>query len=98
MSRSFTVASEVRKGCDLLPLLFILYISNECKNASQGKESDIDELLFVDEQALIADTSDNHLRSLDQECKTDCMRICIEKADDIRREGHNLNISKYSNR
>lgn len=55
VSRPYTETSGVSQGCVLSPLLFISYIDNVCNNANERNESDIDELLFADNQTLIMD-------------------------------------------
>lgn len=82
VSRPLTETYTVRQWCVLSPLLCITHFDNVCTDVNQGKESDIKELLFADDKALIGDSIDNlqeHLISLDQECKAHTMRISIDK-------------------
>lgn len=87
MSRLFTTTSGVRREhrSDVLsPLIFIESIDSVCKDAIQENERDLDEMLFADDQAVVAVTSENlqqHLTFLEQECKACNMTISIEKTE-----------------
>jgi hypothetical protein len=81
MSDWFKVTSCVRQGCVLSPLLFIKYIdrisketnieiSNE-KSTSERISSNINELLFADDQCLVYDDThqlQKHANALHKSC------------------------------
>lgn len=97
LSHPLDVTSEVRQGCVLSPLLFITYIDNIAKRAAPQNEN-INNLLFADDQALIAYEElelQHHLTTLDNECKSNNMKINIRKTETmtIGRERQTVNIT-----
>ena len=77
----FEVKCELRQGCVLSPLLFIIFMDNIMKRANQ-KENSIEELMFADDLALIAEDQSRlqeMVSNLDQQCKNYDMRIERDK-------------------
>ena len=88
LSENFQVRSGVQQGCVLSPLLFITYVDHICKSSNTSKGDDIrellDELLFADDQAVIATTEDllqQHINRLHSTCEDYNMKINIEKTE-----------------
>ena len=102
LSRTFLVNSGVRQGCVLSPLLFITYMDNICKETNFGHEEDITELLFADDQVLIAESTEclqNPLNQINNKGEEFNMRINTKKTEImmIGRQNDNLEIKLGNN-
>ena len=84
LSEKFTVRSGVRQGCVLSPLLFITYIDNICKLSITNNDNNINEILFADDQVIIAETEhelQQHLDNLKRIREEYSMRINKDKTE-----------------
>ena len=66
----FGVTSELRQGCVLSPLLFIVYIDRITREATVC-ETELNELLFADDQSLVHKEEGNlqeRVTALDGSC------------------------------
>ena len=74
---------EVKCGCVLSPLLFIIYMDNITKRANQEEKS-VEELMFADDLVLIAEDQSKlqeMVSNLDQQCQSYVMRISRDKTE-----------------
>ena len=87
LSSWFRVVSGVRQGCNLSPLLFILFMDHMLKTINwQGEikigENKISSLAYADDLVVMADSIErlqNNISELDQRCKDYGMKISISK-------------------
>ena len=75
-------------GMCTIPILFITYIDHICKVAKTTEENNLNdnlkELLFADDQALVASSKEQLQRQIDrlhQTCQTFIMKINIENTE-----------------
>ena len=92
----FDIASGVRRGCVLSPLLFIIYIDRITKEAKLEPEA-LSELLFADDQSLSHESEERlqeHTSSLNSTCEEYDMKIIVNKTETMKvgRAPGNLNI------
>ena len=79
----FKVTSGVIQGCVIHPLLFIVDMER-IMNVANPDDSEINELLFADDQSLLQRTAERlqeHVEKLDESCRNYSMRISIEKTE-----------------
>ena len=68
----FPVTSEVRQGCNLSPLLFVIYIDQITKEANPDPEA-LNEPMFADDQAMMNNDKtqlQEHIDQLNEGCET----------------------------
>ena len=68
----FPVTSGVRQGCNLSPLLFVIYMDQITKEANPDPEA-LNELMFADDQAMMNNDKtqlQEHIDQLNESCET----------------------------
>ena len=79
----FPVTSGVRQGCNLSPLLFVIYMDQITKEANPDPEA-LNELLFADDQAMMNNDKaqlQEHTDQLNASCEKYDMKISISKTE-----------------
>ena len=79
----FPVTSGVRQGCNLSPLLFVIYMDQITKEANPDPEA-LNELMFADDQAMMNNDKtqlQEHIDQLNESCETYSMKISTSKTE-----------------
>ena len=80
----FPVTSGVRQGCNLSPLLFVIYMDQITKEANPDPEA-LNELMFADDQAMVNSDKtklQEHTEHLNESCQVSIrMRSCLSVED-----------------
>ena len=79
----FPVTSGVRQGCNLSPLLFVIYMDQITKEANPDPEA-LNELMFTDDLAMMNNDKtqlQEHIDQLNESCKTYSMKISTSKTE-----------------
>ena len=79
----FPVTSGVRQGCNLSPLLFVIYMDQITKEANPDPEA-LNELMFADDQAMINSDKtklQEHTEHLNESCQAYDMKISVNKTE-----------------
>ena len=82
----FDITSGVRQGCELTPLLFIIYMDRITKEANLEPEAP-NELLFADDQSLAHGSEERlqeHTSSLNSTCEVYDMKISVNKTETMK--------------
>ena len=72
----FPVTSGVRQGCNLPPLLFVIYMDQITKEANPDPEA-LNEIMFADDQAMMNNDKtqlQQHIDQLKESCETYSMK------------------------
>ena len=79
----FPVTSGVRQGCNLSPLLFVIYMDQITKEANPDPEA-LNELMFADDQAMMYNDEkqlQDHTDRLNASCENYDMKISVSKTE-----------------
>ena len=79
----FPVTSGIRQGCNLSPLLFVIYMDQITKEANPYPEV-LNELMFADDQAMMNNDKtqlQEHIDQLNESCETYGMKISTSKTE-----------------
>ena len=79
----FPVTSGVRQGCNLSPLLFVIYMDQITKEANPDPEA-LNELMFADDQAMMNNDKtqlQEYIDQLNESCETYSMKISTSKTE-----------------
>ena len=77
------VTSGVRQGCNLSPLLFVIYMDQITQEANPDPEA-LNELMFADDQAMVNNDKiqlQEHTDQLNERCETYGMKISTSKTE-----------------
>ena len=79
----FPLTSGVRQGCNLSPLLFVIYMNQITKEANPDPEA-LNELIFADDQTMMNNDKtqlQEHIDQLNESCETYSMKISTSKTE-----------------
>ena len=82
-SNWFPVTSGVMQGCNLSPLLFVIYMDQITKEANPDPEA-LNELMFANDQAMINSDKtklQEHTEHLNESCQAYDMKISVNKTE-----------------
>ncbi|XP_076439325.1 uncharacterized protein LOC143278160 [Babylonia areolata] len=92
----FPVTSGVRQGCNLSPMLFVIYMDQITKEANPDPEA-LNELMFADDQVMMNNKTQlqEHTDQLNTSCKNYNMKISVSKTKvmTVSRRPEKLDIS-----